>query len=181
MKNLYKKILIPTILILTNCASYTICIKTYPVVDYERIKYEIATLETAHHPNQYRLTNRFGYMGKYQFHHTTLRTLGFTNKEIKRFLKDPILQEKAMNALVTWNYNYLNSQGLFDCCGQQIGGITITREGMLAGAHLMGALAVEHFMLNDGSMETVYYKGTMVYKHDANGTPLTKYLKIFER
>lgn len=137
--------------------------------------------ETAHHPNQYQIVNRFGYMGKYQFHHTSLKSLGFTPSEIRRFTRDPQLQERAMDRLISWNYRYFNSRGLFDCCGQSIGGVTITKEGMLAGAHLMGALAVEHFMWTDGCMETVLYKGVIVYKHDANGTPLTKYMKMFNK
>ena len=118
-------------------------------------------------------------MGKYQFHPSTLRTLGFSKKEIRRYLKDPELQEKAMNRLITWNYNYFEDMGLFDCVGDTINCVVITKEGMLAGAHLLGALAVEHFMWNDGHMGTVYYKGVMVYKYDGNGTPLTKYMNIF--
>jgi len=136
--------------------------------------------ETAHHPLQYQLVNRYGYMGKYQFHKSTLKSLGFKPSEIRDFIKDSVLQERAMNRLINWNYNYFKSQGLLDCAGQEIAGITITKEGMLAAAHLLGALAVQHFMWHDGCMENVYYKGVKVYKYDANGTPLTKYLTMFE-
>lgn len=155
-------------------------LSTKPQVNYSAVKKVIATYETANHPQQYQLVNKYGYMGKYQFHSSTLRTLGFSKKEIRRYLKDPALQEKAMNRLITWNYKYFESQGLFECVGDTINCVVITKEGMLAGAHLLGALAVEHFMWYDGHMGNVRYKGVMVYKYDGNGTPLTKYMDIFK-
>lgn len=154
------------------------CSAAKPTVSYPLVKRIISKYETAGHPKEYTLVNKWGYMGKYQFHSSTLRTLGFSKKEIRRYLKDPALQEKAMNRLITWNYNYFEKQGLFDCVGDTINCVVITKEGMLAGAHLLGALAVEHFMWNDGHMGTVKYKGVTVYKCDGNGTPLTKYMNI---
>jgi len=127
------------------------------------------------------VVNSFGYLGKYQFHPLTLRSLGFTRAEIKDYLKSPKLQEKAMNKLLTFNYEYFESQGLFECVGMEMNCVTITKEGMLAGAHLLGVYAVEHFMWNDGSMYNVNYKGVNVYKYDGTGTPLTIYMKMFEK
>ena len=151
----------------------------HPVVDYDRIKKVIAKVETAGHPDHYTLVNRFGYMGKYQFHKSTLKSLGFTAHEISIFLRSPKLQEKAMNKLITWNYNYFESQGLFECVGMEINCVKITKEGMLAGAHLVGALSVEHFMWYDGNMKTTKYKGVIVHKSDGNKTPLTRYMELF--
>lgn len=148
-------------------------------IDYVKIKKTIGMAETANHPNQYGLVNRLGYMGKYQFHRSTLRTLGFTPKEISRFLYDSALQENAMHRLITYNYNYFLNSGLFACVGDTIGGVCITPEGMLAGAHLLGTLSVQHFLLYDGSMKEGYYMGVYVRKYDGNGTPLTKYMNMF--
>ena len=52
--------------------------------------------------NNYRAVNRFGYMGKYQFGKSTLKTLKIkVSKE--EFLNNPDLQEEAMHKLLLYN------------------------------------------------------------------------------
>ena len=52
--------------------------------------------------NRYNIVNRFGYMGKYQFGKSTLRTLKIkVSKEA--FLSSPDLQEYAMQQLLLYN------------------------------------------------------------------------------
>ena len=52
--------------------------------------------------NRYDIVNRFGYMGKYQFGKSTLRTLKIkVTKEA--FLNSPDLQEYAMQQLLLYN------------------------------------------------------------------------------
>ena len=48
--------------------------------------------------NDYTVTNKWGYMGKYQFGRSTLKGLGFKVTK-KEFLSNPQLQEEAMMAL----------------------------------------------------------------------------------
>ena len=56
--------------------------------------------------NRYDIVNQLGYMGKYQFSHSTLRSLGY-NITRDKFINDCILQEEAMHKLLTTNYNTL--------------------------------------------------------------------------
>ena len=52
--------------------------------------------------NRYHIVNRYGYMGKYQFGKSTLKTLRIKVSR-KEFLKDTLLQEEAMLKLLLHN------------------------------------------------------------------------------
>ena len=65
--------------------------------------------------NRYHITNKYGYMGKYQFGMKTLKSLGIKTTK-KEFLNNPELQE-----------------------GKYLHGIYITESGVLAASHLGGA------------------------------------------
>ena len=52
--------------------------------------------------NDYTVTNKWGYMGKYQFGRSTLKGLGYKVTK-KEFLNNPQLQEEAMMALLLHN------------------------------------------------------------------------------
>jgi hypothetical protein len=86
--------------------------------------------------NRYDITNKWGYMGKYQFGKSTLKGLGFKVTK-KEFLSNPQLQEEAMMALLLHNKEKLQKYiDVFD--GQTINGMLITESGILAAAHLGG-------------------------------------------
>jgi hypothetical protein len=116
----------------------------------------------------YSVTNQFGYMGKYQFGETTLRLLGYTEQEIKGFIKDEELQENAMLKLTTHNLEVLKNYGLMKYVGYNVNGVNVTVEGMLAGSHLLGPYAVNQF-LKHGKIGA-----------DGNGTTIVKYMKKFK-
>ena len=115
---------------------------------------------------KYRKVNSIGYMGKYQFGSTTLRSIGVQND--KAFLKNPALQEKAFISLLSKN-KWILRREIHKYEGKIIDGIEITESGILAAAHLGGAGSVKNFFKN---------KGNRHFK-DAYGTSLRSYMKAF--
>ncbi len=114
----------------------------------------------------YKLVNRFGYMGKYQFGKSALRALGI--KDSKEFLNNPKMQERAFKALLAKNKWELRKEiHRFD--GRIINGVTITESGLLAAAHLAGANSVKSFLKTNGKR---------TFK-DGFGTSLRSYIKKF--
>ena len=115
--------------------------------------------------NRYDIVNRFGYMGRYQFGKSTLRTLKIkVSKEA--FLSSPDLQEYAMQQLLCYNKQKLQKYiDKFD--GQIVHGILVTESGLLAAAHLGGA----------GSVKKWFRTGKI--KEDGNGVKITSYMKRF--
>ena len=115
--------------------------------------------------NRYDVVNRFGYMGKYQFGKSTLKTLKIkVTKNV--FLNNPDLQEEAMHKLLLYNKKRLQKYiDKFD--GQVVNGILITESGLLAAAHLGGA----------GSVKKWFKTGKI--KKDGNGVKITTYMQHF--
>lgn len=112
----------------------------------------------------YHLVNSYGYMGKYQFGKSTLKTVGVDNPS--NFLKDPVLQEKAFKALMAKNkWELQNEIKRYE--GKIISGIKITESGLLAAAHLGGAGSVKKFLKTGDVFE------------DGYGTSIKTYLKRF--
>jgi hypothetical protein len=115
--------------------------------------------------NRYHITNKFGYMGKYQFGKSTLKGLGY-NVSRKEFLNNPNLQEEAMLSLLNHNKEKLQVYiDIYD--GKTINGIYITESGILAAAHLGGQGSVKR-----------YFKNGKVFK-DGYGTKITSYMNQF--
>lgn len=120
--------------------------------------------------SNYQAINRLGYLGKYQFHKKTLRRIGFTKEEIKSFINEPLLQEKAMIYLTLYNKRYFERTHLLKYINKKVGGVRITLEGMLAAAHLRGPAAVKKYLRSGGRINL----------KDANKTSVRDYLKEFE-
>ena len=115
--------------------------------------------------NRYNVVNKFGYMGKYQFGKSTLRTLKIKVTK-DAFLNSPDLQEYAMQQNLLYNKNKLKKYiDKFD--GQEYNGILITESGILAAAHLGGA----------GSVKKYFRSGKVM--QDGNGVKITSYLEQF--
>lgn len=95
----------------------------------------------------YRLVNPYGYMGKYQFGKSTLRTIGVYNTT--HFLRNPDLQEKAFKALLSRNkWELRNEINRYE--GRVMDGVKITESGILAAAHLGGAGSVKSYLRSNG-------------------------------
>jgi len=114
---------------------------------------------------KYSRVNTLGYMGKYQFGRSTLRSLHINPN---KFLKDPILQEKVFLANVKRNKWHLRKE-IKRFSGKRIKGIKITESGILAAAHLGGVGAVKKFLYSYGK------KGSS----DAYGATVAYYLRKF--
>ena len=115
--------------------------------------------------NRYDIVNRFGYMGRYQFGNSTLRTLKI---KVTRdaFLNSPDLQEYAMQQNLLYNKKKLQKYiDKFE--GKEINGILITESGILAAAHLGGAGSVRKYFRSGKVME------------DGNGVKITRYMEQF--
>jgi hypothetical protein len=114
----------------------------------------------------YKLVNRYGYMGKYQFGKSTLRAIGVKN--IQDFLNNPKLQERAFKALLSKNKWELRKEiNRYD--GKVINGVKITESGLLAAAHLGGANSVKSFLKSKGKRSF----------RDGFGTSIKTYIKKF--
>jgi len=114
----------------------------------------------------YRVVNAFGYMGKYQFGHRTLRLIGIYSSE--EFMNNPELQEAAFEAYAARNKWVLRRE-IKKYVGQEVNGITITESGVLAAAHLAGPGNVKKFLRSRGRRQF----------SDAFGTSISYYLKRF--
>ena len=114
----------------------------------------------------YRAINRFGYLGKYQFHLNTLKLLGIVDKQ--RFLDESLLQEEAFFWYAARN-KWILRKDLRRSVGQNINGIEITESGILAAAHLAGAGNVKKYLRSRGAYAF----------EDAFGTSIEQYLREF--
>ena len=115
--------------------------------------------------NRYDITNKWGYMGRYQFGKSTLKGLGFDVSK-NEFLSNPQLQDSAMMALLNHNKEKLQKYiDLFD--GETIDGMYLSESGILAAAHLGGQGSVKR-----------YFRNGKVFR-DGNGTKITSYMDKF--
>ena len=105
--------------------------------------------------------NTFGYLGKYQFGASTLKMIGIDNPA--KFLKNPVLQEKAFIANAARN-KWILRRDIKNFVGKRINGVVITESGILAAAHLAGPGSVKKYLrsygldnFTDGYGTTVQY------------------------
>jgi len=115
--------------------------------------------------NDYKKINTLGYLGKYQFGKSTLKTLKYKGS-IKDFLNSSNIQENLMIKNLNYNKRRLRKT-IKTYSGTIIDGVTITESGMLAAAHLSGQGNVKRFFRNGKNPK------------DAYGSSVTKYLKEF--
>ena len=115
--------------------------------------------------NNYKAVNKYGYMGKYQFGRSTLKTLKI-NVSRSEFINNPKLQEQAMHKLLQYNKKKLK-RSIEKYSGRVINGVLVTESGLLAAAHLGGA----------GSVKKWFRTGKV--RRDGNGVKITTYMQRF--
>ncbi len=127
------------------------------------------------------------YLGKYQFAPSTIKRLrkagylDLTDEEVKNFLTTPEAQEKAVTAYILASNDFFKKYHMDRYVGRTIGGVKITKAGMLAASHLVGPYAVVHYVRSGGSLEPVVLKsGVVVMKTDGFGISMVKYMKAFQ-
>lgn len=121
--------------------------------------------------NDWRVVNKHGYMGTWQHGTRLLKEFGL-NITPEKFRADssafpPDVQYRVLMSQIRVQTIRLKKYDSW--IGQEIGGITITRSGMLAGAHLGGIGAVKAFLYSNGTID----------RADANETKISDYLKEF--
>lgn len=124
--------------------------------------------------NDATIINQYGYIGKYQMGPDALKDIGIYDEiNLESFKKDPSIwpskqQDKDMIKLLKKNKEYLGDYfNKYD--GKKIGNIVITKSGLLAGSHLVGASNVKKFLDSNGSY----------IPKDGNGVPVTEYIMKF--
>ena len=116
------------------------------------------------------IVNQYGYEGLYQFGDAALDTVGMNRTDLRA---STINQHKAALKLAE-----VNEKIVGDVANKYIGktyrGVKITRNGIRAASHLLGAGTVKDWF--QGTTNTKYAKRGFV---DGNGTSITEYFKLF--
>lgn len=115
--------------------------------------------------NNYEVVNKWGYLGKYQFSPSTLKSLGYEITQ-EEFLSSPEVQEAAMYSLLKANKRSLR-RFIKKYEGKTIHGVKVTESGVLAAAHLGGAGNVKNWFRSGEDFK------------DRLGTSITHYMKTF--
>lgn len=113
--------------------------------------------------------NGIGYVGRLQFGTERLadaaNALGLGTIDKEAFKNDPALQRRVED----WHFSdidrRINAAGLDRYIGQVVGGVPVTRSGMIAMAHLGGFKGMKRFLETGGAYNP----------SDANGTSLSDY------
>lgn len=151
--------------------------------DTEKGNYEdfLEALGMRESSDRYDIENRFGYLGRYQMGELALQDAGFLDADgnwtslansygifsKSDFLQSPEGQEAAIRACHEKICEYIRSYGLDDYVGQRYCGVKVTRSGLLAACHLVGAK----------SMKTALQGNEMIY--DGNMVPASEYMETF--
>jgi len=136
-----------------------------PIVVTNQYKDFIIHIGFTESGNDYTKVNTLGYLGRYQFGKSTLKTLKYKGS-MTSFLNSPKLQDEYM--LKNLKSNKRRLQKYIDkYSGTIINDVTITESGILAAAHLGGVGSVRRF-----------FKRGKVTK-DAYGTTIINYMTKF--
>lgn len=119
--------------------------------------------------------NKLGYIGKYQFGKIAIKDIGLNPDTLNKhnFKKNPLIwsekeQDHAMVKLLKNNVKYLGKY-LKEYSDKTINKVEITRSGLLAASHLVGASKVKKYLKSGGKYIPV----------DGNGTSVEDYLIKF--
>lgn len=127
----------------------------------------LAFRESSYRPH---VENQFGYYGLYQIGDSVLRQFGYKKED----LKDTSKQHEVTLKLADFNEkilkNIINSYE-----NEIIDGIKITKNGILAAAHLLGANSVKDYF-NNTEKTSIAKRGFI----DGNGVHISEYFKLFD-
>ena len=133
----------------------------------------LAFRESSNNPQA---VNQFGYVGMFQLGKIAFKDIGRTTREHTHIRKHlpitlavyPIKEQiEDVEKLISNNKRYLRSVNAF--VGRRINGVKITQNGMLAGAHLCGHVAVKKYIKSGGRTDM----------KDGNGVKVSSYIKMF--
>ena len=122
--------------------------------------------------NRSDVINNEGFMGKYQFGDDRLTDYrNETGLEFNRdeFLNNESLQDQVFDWHVSDISKYIDNKDLNKYIGKTINGIEITKQGLIAGAHLGGRYGMRQFLESNGKKDPA----------DKNKTKISDYIKKF--
>jgi hypothetical protein len=124
--------------------------KKYHASEFERFIDDLGKRESG---NNWLSVNCIGCFGEWQFKESTVQYLGFKQVTLKKFKKNPeifppALQRSALESLIKVNMALLKDYERY--IGKTINGVTVTKSGMIAAAHLGGAKSVRLFLTSGG-------------------------------
>ena len=140
-------------------------------VEFDRFLTDLGYYESR---NNWKIYNKFGYIGEWQLGKAALQDIGYSHITLKDFKKDPTIfprseQKKAVTLLVNLNIKYLGA-AIDKYKGKTIKGVKITTSGLIAASHLAGAGGVKLFLVTNGNVNPT----------DAYKTSVLTYLKVFQ-
>ena len=142
---------------------------TYSDEDKEYL-IKLADRESSYNPT---VVNKLGYKGLYQFGKAALETVGYTADKYMSTVEN---QHDAAIKLAKHNENQLKS--IMDkYVGKTVNGIKITKNGLRAAAHLLGANGVKKYFATPFEQKTLYKN---VRTKDLNKVGVEDYLKLFQ-
>jgi serralysin len=141
--------------------------------------------------NNYGFVSSLGYLGRFQFGEEALKAVGFYNGDSTwgidfiggwsakaasfgvydkvGFLQSAPAQDAAQQAWFANINDDLNALNLGKYEGQTVGGVAITKSGLIAGAHLVGVWNLKTYLETGGAVDT----------RDGYGTPVSEYVHRF--
>ncbi len=149
----------------------------------------LAALRLKESGGNYAAVNSLGYLGAYQFGEAALVDLGVVTRDanpydnhfngsftgifginsVTDFLSNPTAQDSLAVSWFDMLWQRVQYLGLADYASQTLNGIAITKTGMLAGAHLLGAGGLQRFLDSGATLPLT----------DGYGTRIGDYLKWF--
>lgn len=159
--------------------------------DREEYQAFLVSLAESESGGDHSAINQFGYIGLYQMGEAALHDIGvykemksedyynndwsgrFTGKygidDYQAFMKSPDKQTVAITAYHRIIDDFIEQNELHVFIGRNIGGIKVTKSGMIAGGHLVGMTKMRDFLHSEGRS----------IPKDGNGFPITYYMKKF--
>tara|TARA_R110000737_G_scaffold338211_1_gene359038 strand:+ start:4465 stop:5058 length:594 start_codon:yes stop_codon:yes gene_type:complete len=144
-----------------------------PTYETKSFKQFLDTLSWRESSGNWKIINRFGYMGKYQLGKMAMKDIGMDSIKVENFKCDSSvfpeqLQEIAIRKYIKKNKKYLKK--CIECYkNKTVNGILITESSIIGAAHLVGQRSVKEWLKCDG----------LITKTDGNGTTIESYLKLF--
>ncbi len=152
----------------------TISIKdTTPVYEQKTFDEFLKKLAWRESRGNWKVINRFGYMGKYQIGKTALKDIGMDSITAEAFKKDSTIFPEELQDIAIRKYIKKNRKYLKECIehykNTKVNGILVTESSIIGAAHLVGQRSVKEWLNCGGHVRKV----------DGNGVTIESYLKLF--
>lgn len=144
----------------------------------KRIEYKqqfalfVADLGHRESDNNWQAINQIDCIGKWQFAPGTLKSLGYGHITAQEFRHNPDIFPEALQYQVLCELlksNLIALKDYMSYIGVTIGGVEVTKSGLLAACHLGGAGSIKLYLLTMGRTN----------RADINNTSIKTYLKDF--